>query len=165
MAGIDQNDVQVRFTLHDSDDSASPVTSESFRVDNVPPTDTITSAVYDAGTDTMTITGTNFTTIASAGTDITASVDWEKFFWDINGDNDATSDITFVANDVTSLTVTDDTALTLVFTATKGTAIEATTGYGFTGGGDALDVTAGFSRDAMGNAATTDAAADASISI
>ncbi|MFC1837616.1 hypothetical protein ACFLYW_02925, partial [Thermodesulfobacteriota bacterium] len=166
MAGVDQSDVQVRFTLSDSEDSIDPVTSENFRVDadSVAPTDTITSAFYDPGTNTMTITGTNFTSIASVGRDIASYVDWSKFVWDINGDDDDTEDITFAVGDITSLTVTDDTTLTLVFTADKGIAIEETDGYGPTPD-DTLDVTAGFSRDAMGNAATTDAAIDASISM
>jgi hypothetical protein len=164
MAGIDQNDVQVRFTLHDSDDSASPVTSESFQVDNVAPTDTITSADYDADNDTMTITGTNFTTIASVGTDINAYVDWTKFVWDID-DNDSpgTGDITFAVSDVTSLTVTDDTTLTLVLTTEKGNEIEGTTGYG-PSPDDTLDVSTGFSKNAIGNAATSDGNSNVDIS-
>ena len=125
--------------------------------------DTITSATYDAINDTMTIIGTDFTTIATATTHIKSYVDWTRFVWDINGDDGGTADITFVVGDVTSLTVTDDTTLTLVFTAAKGTAIEATPGYGAAGVDDTLDVTAGFSKDAMGNASTTDAVADAPI--
>jgi CSLREA domain-containing protein len=166
MDGVDQSDVQIRFTLNDgTDDSASPVTSESFQVDNVAPTDTITSASYDPSTDTLTITGTNFDTIAAVSTDIKSYVDWTNFAWDINGDGATTADITFVVGDVTSLTVTDATTLTLVFTAAKGTAIEATSDYGSNGGSDTLDVTAGFSKDAAGNAATTDEVEDVLLSI
>jgi len=123
------------------------------------PTDTITSAVYNAGNDTMTISGTGFTTIAAKGRDIKSYVNWSRFVWDINGD-DGTDNITFTVGDVASLTVTDDTTLTLVFTEATGTAVEATTGYGAEGGADTLDVTAGFSLDALGNAATTDAVTD-----
>ena len=162
--GVDQSDVQVRFKLNDgSADSDSFVTSESFRVDNEIPTATITASEYDADTDTLTITGTDFTTIATAGTDIKSYVDWTKFKWDINGDNATTADITFVEGDVTSLTITDATTLTLVFTGAKGTAIEGTSGYGSSGGVDTLDVTAGFSRDAFGNASTTDGANNADL--
>ncbi len=164
MSGVDQSDVQVRFSLNDGTvDSAAPTTSESFQVDNVAPTATITSSSYDAASDTMTITGTNFTTIATATTDIKTYVDWTKFVWDINGDDATTANITFVVGDVTSLIVTNDTTLTLVFTGAKGTAVEGTSGYGSNGGADTLDVTAGFSKDAFGNAATTDGVSDATL--
>ncbi|MCP3936047.1 MAG: hypothetical protein GY708_11825 [Actinomycetia bacterium] len=66
---------------------------------------------------------------------------------------------------MTSLTVTDDTSLTLVFTAAKGLTIESTTGYWSAGGTDTLDVTAGFSLDEFGNGATTDGASDAPLTI
>ena len=162
--GTDQSDIQVRFTLNDGGiDSANPATSEDFQVDDLAPTSTITSAVYDAANDKLTITGTDFLTIAAATTDIKSYVDWTKFVWDINGDNATTANITFVEGDVTSLVVTDDTTLTLQFTGSKGTAIEATSDYSTTGGADTLDVTAGFIKDYYGNAATTDGAADATL--
>ncbi len=164
IAGTDQSDIQVRFTLNDGTaNSAAPATSENFQVDDVAPTATITSAGYNKNSDTLTITGTNFTTIATASTDIKSYVDWSKFVWDINGDNATTANITFVEGDVTSLTVTDATTLTLLFTGAKGTAIEGTAGYGSTGGADTLDVTAGFSKDVVGNAATTDGVADGTL--
>ena len=55
--------------------------------------------------------------------------------------------------------MTDGTHLTIVLASTKGTSLEATSGYGGTTL-DTLDVTAGFARDAAGNAATTDTTAD-----
>ena len=55
--------------------------------------------------------------------------------------------------------MTDGTHLTIVLASTKGTSLEATSGYGGTTL-DTLDVTAGFAKDAAGNAATTDARAD-----
>ncbi|MFQ5596839.1 MAG: hypothetical protein ACE5GK_02195 [Nitrospiria bacterium] len=166
LAGVDQSDVQIRFKLNDgTNDSASYATSENVRVDNALPTATITSAAYAPSSDTLTMTGTNFTTIAAASTDIKSDVDWTRFVWDINGDNATTANITVVVGDVTSLTVTNATTLTLVFTGAKGTAIEGTTGYGVPGGNDTIDVTAGFSKDVFGNAATTDGAADAALSV
>ena len=166
LTGIDQSDVRIRFTLNDGTvDSLLPATSENFQVDNVAPTDTITSSSYSSGADTLIITGTNFTTIAAASTDIKSYVDWSKFVWDINGDNATTANVTFVVGDITSLTVTDATTLTLVLTGAKGTALEGTAGYGATGGADTLDVTAGFSKDVAGNAATTDGIADAAITL
>ncbi len=159
--GVDQNDVRVRFLLRDATmDSQSYVTSTDFRIDALAPTATIGSAIYDAANDLLTITGTNFTTIAAASTDIKAYVDWSKFVWDINGDNATTTDISFVLGDITSLIITDDTTITLQFSAAKGIAIEATAGYSTTGGVDTLDVAAGFARDDYGNAATTDAVAN-----
>ncbi len=159
--GVEQNDVRVRFLLRDATmDSLSFVTSADFRVDALAPTATIGSAIYDAANDLLTITGANFTTIAAASTDIKTYVDWSKFVWDINGDNATTTDISFVLGDITSLIITNDTTLTLQFSAAKGIAIEATAGYSTTGGVDTLDVAAGFARDDYGNAATTDAVAN-----
>ena len=133
--GIDQSDLQIRFVLNDGNvDSANASTSESFRVDNVNPTSTITSGSYDAVTDTMIIRGSNFTTMAAATTEISSFVNWSLFQWDINGDDTLTTDVTFSLADVSSLTVTNDTTLTLVFTGTKGTALESTTGFGSVGG-------------------------------
>jgi hypothetical protein len=166
MSGVDQSDVQIRFTVNDVlADSAAPATSESFRVDNLTPTDTITGASYDPSTDTLTITGTNFDTIAAVSTDVKSYVDWTKFVWDINGDDAVTANITFVVGDVTSLTVTNATTLTLVFTGAKAAAIESTSGYGANGGADTLDVIAGFSKDTVGNAATTDGLNDGTLII
>ncbi len=162
LSGVDQSDVRIRFKLNDgTGDSASFATSENFRVDNEAPTDTITSASYQFSTDTMTITGTDFLTIAAASTEIKTYMDWSKFVWDINGDNATTTDVTFVVGDISSLVVTNDTTLTLVFTSAKATAIESDSDYGSTGGDDTLDVTAGWSKDAFGNVATTDGHEDA----
>lgn len=159
--GVDQSDIQIRFVLNDGTvDSVNPVTSESFRVDNFGPTNTFVSGTYDATTDTLIFRGSGFTTIAPAGADITTYVDWAKLQWDINGDDMATANIGFVIGDVTSFTVTDDMTLTLVFTGAKGTAIESTAGYANAGGTDTLDIQAGFTVDAFGNAALTDAVSD-----
>jgi len=157
--GTDQSDIRVRFTLNDGGiDSSSPAISDSVRVDDLSPTSTITGAVYDAATYTMTITGANFTAIAAASTDIKSYVNWSKFVWDINGDGATTANVGFAMSDVSSLTISDDTTLTLVLTASKGAAITATSGYGPSGGFDTLAVTAGFVKDYYGNAATTDGA-------
>ncbi len=161
---VDQSDIQIRFTVNDgSIDSDNPATSQSVRVDNLAPNNTIVSGSYNADSDTLILTGTNFTSIAPASTDIKSIVDWTKFVWDINGDNAVSADLSVVLGDVTSLTVTNATTLTLVFAGAKGTAIEATAGFGAAGGADTLDVTAGFSIDVFGNAATTDGVSDASL--
>ena len=159
MAGLDLPTVQVRFRLHDAADSAAYVTSESFRVDNQAPTHSYTSATYISSTDTITITGTQFTTLGDAAAEIKNQVDWSKLSWDIDGDSE-TTDVGFVVSDVTSLTIDSDTSMTLVLTSAKATAIEAMPNFASTGGDDTLDFTAGFSIDAAGNVSTTDAAAN-----
>ena len=164
LAGVDQSDVQIRFKLNDSYVDSDYVASQTFQVDNVIPTSTITSAAYSAGSDTLTITGTNFTTMAAIDTNIETYVDWTKFFWDIDSDSVPPADITFAESDVTRLTVTSTTTLTLVFTSAKATAIEGTGNYGDLGGGDALDISNGFCKDYFGNTATGDAVANAPIS-
>ena len=132
-------------------------------IDTLAPTVTNTSGAYTASTDTLVLTGTNYNTLLEAGetaaTDIKARLDWTKLSWDINGDNAATDDVSFVVSDISSAKVTDGTHLTIVLASTKGTSLEATSGYGGTTL-DTLDVTAGFARDAAGNAATTDTTAD-----
>lgn len=160
MDGVDQSDVRVRFIVNDGTfDSLAPVVTDAFSVDNEVPTPTISSAKYNAPDDELVITGTNFTTIATALSDISGHVDWSKFVWDINGSNAA--DITFDGSGVSSLVVTDATTLTLSFTVSKANQIETATGYGLTGGEDKLDVTAGFIKDAAGNASSTDGVVNA----
>jgi len=164
--GTEQNDIQVRFFLNDGGyNSIYPVTSENFSLDNLAPTNTFSDATYDEATDTLTITGTNFTSIAAVLTDIKAYVDWSKFVWDVNGDDAITPNITFDGTGVSSLTITNDTTLTLIFTVAKASSIESTIDYGSSGGADTIDVTTGFSRDAFGNAATTDALNNAPLTI
>jgi hypothetical protein len=124
---------------------------------------TNTSGAYIASTDTLVLTGTNYSTLLEAGetaaTDIKARLDWTKLSWDIDGDNATTADVRFLVSDISSAKVTDGTHLTIVLASTKGTSLEATSGYGGTTL-DTLDVTAGFAKDAAGNAATTDTTAD-----
>ncbi len=161
-----QQDVRFRFTLNDgAADSALIVATPttSFTIDNEAPTATISSSIYTAGNNTLVITGTNFDTIAAISTDIKTYVDWTKFVWDINGDNAASADISFVVGDITSLTVTNATTLTMVLTPAKATTIEGNASYGGINEPDTLDISAGFARDAAGNAASTDAAADAAL--
>jgi len=132
--------------------------------DTTAPTVTTASAAYDEGSNTLTITGTNFATLLETGetvaTDIKGRMDWTKLVWDINGDSTGTANVSFAASDISTAKVTDGTTLTVVLTSAKGTSLEGTTGYGATGNADTIDITAGFARDISGNAATTDALAD-----
>ena len=160
MMGVDQSDVQIRFRLNDGkDDSVAYVTSESFQVDDLAPTPAFVLATYIASTDTLTITGTQFTTLADVATEIKDQIDWSKLSWDIDGDSE-TTDVGFVVSDVSSLIIDSDTSMTLVLTSAKATAIEEVANYAATGGEDALDFTVGFGIDAAGNVSTTDAAAN-----
>ena len=139
------------------------------KVDGVAPTVTTTSAAYAAATDTLTLTGTDFSTLLESGedatTDIKARLNWSNLVWDINGDEDTTANVSFTASDISSAKVSSDTTLTLVLTTIKGSELEATTGYGATGNADTLDIAAGFAKDAAGNAATTDALANGALTI
>jgi hypothetical protein len=128
--------------------------------DTTAPTVTNTSGAYTASTDTLVLTGTDYSTLLETSesdtTDIKARLDWTKLSWDIDGDNATTADVSFALSDISSALVTDSTNLTIVLAGAKGTSLEATSGYG---GAtlDTLDITAGFAKDTSGNAATTDA--------
>ena len=153
---VESNNLKIRFTLNDGTaDSDNPATSESFNIDTLPPASTITDVAYDYGTDTMTLTGTKFNEIAVSTTDIKSYVNWANFNWEIKGDTN--SEITFAETDITSLTVTSNTELTIVFEAAKANAIEATAGFGYAGGIDYMSIAAGFLKDYFGNSAATDA--------
>ena len=140
------------------------VVSVTVVADTTAPTATHTSGAYLASTDTLILTGTNFSTLLEAGenasTDIKARLDWTKLLWDINGDNDTTANVSFVEGDITSAKVSNGTILTIVLTGTKASDLEATSGYAVAAL-DTLDITAGFTRDAAGNAASTDTRANA----
>jgi hypothetical protein len=135
--------------------------------DTTAPTAANTSGEYEADTNTLVLTGTNYSTLLgtseSATTDIKARLDWTKLSLVINGDDATTDDVSFAPSDISSATVTDSTHLTIVLAGAKGTSLEATSGYaGATP--DTLDITAGFAKDGAGNAATTDAVADGTLS-
>jgi hypothetical protein len=108
----------------------------------------------------MTLAGTKFETIATVGDDVKASLDWSKFVWDLDG-SATNAGITFSAGDITSAIITSPSVMTITLTDSKFADIVATTGFaadglGATNTADNVDITAGFSRDASGNAATTD---------
>ena len=134
-------------------------------VDAAPPTSTITSVAYNVTTGVLTFTGSNFDGIgaASASTDIKSYLDWAKLSWDINGDNETTSNVSFTESSITSAVVTNTSTLTVTLTSAAKSALEATSGFGAAGGTDTIDVTAGFIKDISGNVATTDAKANAAI--
>ena len=57
-------------------------------IDTVAPTSFIGRAEYNGTTGILTLTGTNFDTLGvSNGQDVAAQLDWTKFSWDINSDD------------------------------------------------------------------------------
>ena len=135
------------------------VTSDevSLFVDTLIPTNTITGVAYDSDFGTITITGTNFTSVADADEDVTELLDWTKFVWDIDGDDASTSGHTFTAADFASVVVQDTNTIvaTLTSDAKDGTpeSLELAQGFAADGIGainldDDIDVTAGFGVDA-----------------
>ncbi|MFH1873505.1 MAG: Ig-like domain-containing protein, partial [Pseudomonadota bacterium] len=139
-------------------------TTPAVAIDTLAPTTTLTSAVYNDSTGVLTVTGTNLDTLGVAnGTDVKTQLDWTKLSWDINGDNTTTADKTFVSDDIASAVVSNATTLTITLASGAKTALEGMTGFGTTGGSDKLDVTAGFIKDAAGNAAATDALTNGSL--
>ena len=133
-------------------------------IDTTPPSTTITAATYNSSDNTITFTGTNFTTIAAQSTDVKSYLDWNKLVWDLDGD--ATDPgVSFSASDITSAVVTSATTLTVMLTSAKASALEGTTGFAADGldeanAADQIDLAAGFTKDFAGNVSTTDAAAN-----
>jgi len=158
--GVDISIVQVQFLLNDGTaDSADPVVSGNFEVDNKAPTSTITNDIsYDYGTNIMTISGTNFFDIAAVDTNIETYVNWSNFKWKVINNDATNTEISFVESDVTRLTIESNTEMSLKFTDAKANDnIEATPGFGYAGGIDFLKVTAGFIKDYFGNIDSNDA--------
>ena len=144
---------------------SSNFSSNSIVVDTTAPTNTITGVAYDGDNNQVIFSGSNFTTIADASTDVKGSLDWSKLVWDIDADGDTTAGITFAVGDITSAIITSATQMTVTLTDAAAAAMESTVGFAFDGIGatntaDNVDVTAGFSVDAAGNAASTDGDAD-----
>ena len=139
-------------------DEAGTITSVEGKVvvkDLIAPTSTISRASYDSYTGQIIIQGTNFDelNVASNGTaDVKAYLDWSKLKWDMNASD--SNEISFTQSDITSAIVTDAQTITITLEDDKEREIETGTGYGTTGGDDALDVTAGFIRDKALNTST-----------
>jgi len=138
--------------------------NQALVIDTTVPTNTITEIKYDGANNQLIFTGANMDLVGAVGTDLKASMDWSKLVWDL--DADASNDgVTFTASDITSAVVSSGTVLTVTLTAAKAAALESTVGFAHDGltstdTRDNIDVTAGFSVDLAGNAATTDGAAN-----
>jgi len=141
--------------------------SSAIFIDTAKPTSAITAVAYNSTGGILTLTGTNMTSLGSAGADVKANLDWTKLNWDLDA-NSSDAGVSFQLSDITSATVTNATTLTIDLTAAKQSSLEGTTGFG-AGGleagtivGDNVDIAVGFTRDAVGNASTDDAAANKS---
>lgn len=133
-------------------------------IDTTPPSTTVSSVKYNSSTGEMVITGENFDSLNVAnGTDVKSYLDWTKLSWDIDGDNDTTANASFNVNDITSAIVTNAQTLTITLTSSAKTSLEGTANFAASGSADKIDVTAGFIKDVAGNAATSDAKADAAL--
>ena len=126
--------------------------------DQALPADTCYSSYYDPTSNTLTLTGNNMNTILSPSetnaSDVKGHLDWSKLVWDINGDGATTANVGFDTSKITSATVLDDHTLKIVLTDAQASTLEKTTGYGITGGADAINISTGFSLDAAGNIGT-----------
>jgi hypothetical protein len=157
----------------DTSGNASATTSTvnltiDLNLDSTAPTVTNASASYTATTNILVLTGTLYNTLLepteTANTDIKGRLDWTKLSWDINGDN-GTNNVSFALGDIDSAKVTSAGILTITLTAAKASALEAFVGYGATVAVDTLDISAGFAKDLAGNVATTDAVANAVLTL
>jgi hypothetical protein len=128
--------------------SATSVSS----IDGIASEATIVSAAYTKSTNTLVLTGTNFNTEFTSGTNVKGLFDWSKIAYDIDTDN--TGNITFTAANITSAVVTNDTTVTIVLASAKAAELEGATGFG--GVNDDIIVTDGFVKDAAENASTSD---------
>lgn len=109
----------------------------------------VTGHSYNASTQTLTLNGTNFDTLAATlNTDTKGSFDFTKLFWDVN--NSANNLISFTADDFVSVKVISATSLEFVLTQAKASALSSTSGFGGATN-DGIDFNSGFLIDTAGN--------------
>ena len=70
-------------------------------IDTAKPTSTITAAAYDNNGGKITLTGTNMTSLGTAGTDVKANLDWTKLTWDLDASS-SDAGVGFQLSDITS---------------------------------------------------------------
>jgi len=152
--------------LADESGSITSVEGSVVVKDLIAPATTITRASYDSATGELTIQGTKFDELdVDIGGDVKSYLDWSKLTWDINTDGSTTADVIFSEADFTSAIVKNAETLVITVNNAKKSILEGTSGYGGSGGDDAIDVAAGFIRDKALNltsdgTAQTDAASD-----
>ena len=133
--------------------------------DTTAPEVTNTSAVYNSALNTLTLTGKGYNSQLesdeSSATDIKARFNWSKISWKI--DNGVTS-VNFAVGDIAYAVAVSDTQLEVTLGSEKSDALEATARYaGLVK--DTIAITAGFSKDAAGNAASLDGLSNAPITV
>ena len=134
--------------------------------DTTAPEVTNTSAVYNSALNTLTLTGTGYNSQLesdeSSATDIKARFNWSNISWNI--DNGVTARVNFALGDIAYAVAVSDTQLEVTLGSDKSDALEATAGYaGLVK--DTIAITAGFSKDAAGNAASLDGLNNAPITV
>jgi hypothetical protein len=136
--------------------------SNAYSVDTIVPNPTFSTAVWDSGTGTLTITGSHMDTLLSFmgqpggeayGDNIVANLDFSKLHWDVdgNGSND------FTLNGKVATAYVQD-ANTLQISLTDPSAILSDANYGTKGTNvwDSLVIDNGFSGDSSKNVAAGD---------
>ena len=148
-------------------------------IDAVAPVAQPTGVAYDVAANTITITAATtdlgFTGITSDTTqDIQSYLDWTKFKWILNEQEDDAATVNFngdsvttaATNYVTSAKITSDTTMVITLGSAGVTALEGNAGFGNLGGTafgegtDAVQIFEGFVKDAAGNSADLDGSGD-----
>jgi hypothetical protein len=88
---------------------------------------TFTAALYNATSDTFTLTGTDLNAIGGIGEEVKGFIDWNKFGYDT--DRDGTANITFTASDIISAQVTGLNTLSITLASAKASSLEASTNF------------------------------------
>ena len=133
--------------LGDESSTATSVQGVVTIKDRVPPTSTVDTVSYDSVAGTIVLNGTKFDTIdASTGADVKAQIDFSKISWDIEGDNSTSANVSFSANDFSSVILTSASKLTFTLTSTAKASLEGTSGFaasgldGNVGASDTVDI-------------------------
>ena len=140
-------------------------------VDTTPPAVEISGVTFnpaynaESGTSALTISGSGFLTMQkSAASDISDLIDWSKLYWDIDSDDEGTTNsVVQFTDEVNSVTLVNDTTITAVISSEKTGELKAVSGFAAAGTEDSVDIGAGFIKDIYGNLATSDETSDVEI--
>ena len=126
--------------------------------DKVPPSPTFSNVNYADGDNsaTLTLTGSGFTTIAEADTNLLAEtadggsyIDWQKLAWNLTGSG--ASVVLDPDTHISTAVLNDDNTITIVLNSVGRDALYETTGFAASGGNDDVTITNGFTSDYNGN--------------
>ncbi|WP_432464641.1 beta strand repeat-containing protein [Agarivorans sp. QJM3NY_33] len=158
------DDIDVSLSLEDTAGNKSATYSKSIAqgadaIDAHSPSNTFTDASYDVASHTLTLTGSNMTSLLSDGetssTNIKGNLDWSKLHWDI--DSNDTDKIASYEAGVESAFVSDDHTLSITLNEEAAAKLEGTAGFDPLDNDDSIELASGFSRDSAGNAGSDDA--------